>query len=178
MAGNHYIKSENRERDKMLEFLVVIVVVGVLIFFGINYYTRPIAGSQKSIIEYHAGIFSRMTATLQAMGRATSGDFVTLSGVTFYLNENGWPANTDAERSPSVLTQTAEECRQLWEAVFTNAPSSRVIGKPYKKNVDYIVSLNKNAICRYEIARKQEGSYFFDYDVSNGAVRVVRPEAR
>ncbi len=178
MPGNQYIKSENKERDKLLELLVVIVVVGFLIFFGINYYTRPIATSQKSIIEFHAGIFSRMTTTIQAMGRATNGDFVKLSDVIFYLNENGWPANTDAQRSPAISTQTAEECRQVWEAVFTNAPSSRVIGNTYKKNVDYVISLNENAICRYEIARKQEGSYFFDYDVSNGAVRVVRPDAQ
>lgn len=178
MPGNQYIKSENRERDKLLEFLVVIIVVGVVIFFGIDHYTRPIAASQKSVIEFHAGIFSRMTSTIQAIGRSTSGDFVSLSDVTFYLNENGWPANTDPARSPAISTQTAEECSQLWEGVFTIAPSSRVIGNTYKKNVDYVISLNENAICRYEIARKQEGSYFFDYDVSNGAVRVVRPDAQ
>ncbi|MFL0799975.1 MAG: hypothetical protein K6L80_05985 [Agarilytica sp.] len=176
MQNNHYIKSEGRERDKIFELLVVLVIISVLIFFGINYHTRPIAKSQKSIIEFHAGVFSRMISNIHAIGKTHSQGVVEVSDALFFLNERGWPANTDRSLSPSLKNQTEKECRQIWISVFSNAPSSRVMGNSYKKNVDYVISLNKNVICRYELARKQEGSYFFDYDVNSGAVTIFRPE--
>ncbi|MFL0802099.1 MAG: hypothetical protein K6L81_00130 [Agarilytica sp.] len=176
MSTNRYIKNESPERDKIFEILIVLIVVAGLIFAGINHYTRPIAKSQKSIIEFHAGIFARMISNVNAIGKTQKDGKVRVAKTIFYLNERGWPANADAKKSASIKNQTEEECQELWHSVFFNAPSSRVISNTYKKNIDYVISLNKNVICRYELARKQEGSYFFDYDVSSGAVTVVRPD--
>lgn len=176
MSGNTYIKSENKERDKIFEFLIVLTLIAVLVFVGVNYYTKPIGKSQRSVIEFHAGIFSRMIANVHAVGQSTHRRRVSVGETVFFLNENGWPANTNAKMSASLKNQTETECQQLWNSVFTNAPSSRISANSYKKNVDYVISLNKNVICRYQLARKQEGTYFFDYDVSNGAVTVIRPE--
>ncbi|MFL0808805.1 MAG: hypothetical protein K6L76_00170 [Agarilytica sp.] len=176
MFGNSYIKTENKERDKIFEFLIVLTLIAVLVFIGINYYTKPIGKSQRSVIEFHAGIFSRMIANVQAVGRSSHKNRIMIGDTVFFLNENGWPANTNGKMSPKLRNQSETECQQLWNAVFTNAPTSRIGANSYKKNVDYVISLNKNVICRYQLARKQEGSYFFDYDVSNGAVTVIRPE--
>lgn len=176
MSDNQFIKHENKERDKMFELLIVFCAVSVLIFVGVKYFDEPISGSQKSVIEFHAGIFSRMIATLHAMGKATGKEDVALDGQNFFLNENGWPANSNKSYSASLRNQTAKECQQLWNSVFFSAPSSRIKSDSYNKKVDYVISLKKNVICRFELSRKQDGSYFFDYDVSSGEVTVVRPE--
>lgn len=176
MSENRYVKHENIERDKIFESLIIFSIISVLIYVGVNYYTKPIASSQVSIIEHHAGIFSRMVLNIHAVGVSLKKSQVTISDSVFNLNENGWPANTEGNMSPSIRNQTDRECQQIWESIFANAPSSELIVNAYKKKVGYVISLNKNVICRYQLARKQEGSYFFDYDVSSGAVTVFRPE--
>ncbi len=176
MSGNQYIKSENKERDKMFELLVVFSVIALLLYIGSQYLEHPFTGSKIAIVDHHAGVFSRAITTIHAMGGAAGQRKVATGAVEFYLNENGWPANTSTSFSPSLTSQTAQECQQLWHSVFSNAPSSMIEGDSYNKSADYLISLKKNVICRYELAGKQEASYFFDYDVSSGEVVVVRPE--
>jgi len=175
MTQNIFVKHGRQRRARMFEFLMTLIVVGVLIYTSLSFYQEPIEGSQQSVIEFHAGIFSRAIANIHALGLATNKNLLEVGGSVFQTNENGWPANADASVSPFTRDQTAEECRQLWHAVFFNAPSSEVTENNYKNNNGYIVSLNQNVICRYELQRKQEGSHFFDYDVTNGTIYVHRP---
>lgn len=175
MYENRYVKKTSSNRLRTYEFLLVLVVIGFVFFIGISYYIKPIGKSQSSMIGFHAGIFSRMMSNLSAYGVSLNKDYVNINGETFFFNESGWPANTNEKFSPSIENQTEDECRQLWISVFSSPPSSITSGSGYKKNVDYIISLNEKVICRYELARKQEGSFFFDYDVSNGVVKVEHP---
>ncbi|WP_086931226.1 hypothetical protein [Agarilytica rhodophyticola] len=173
MYENRYIKTSDSHRSRTYEFFLVLAVIGFIIYMGINYYLSPMGKTKESMLEFHAGIFSRMMSNLNAYGASVNKNYVNINGHTFFLNENGWPANTHEGFSPLLENQTEDECQQLWLSVFRNPPSNEISKNRYIKKVDYIISLNEKVICRYQLARRQEGSFFFDYDVSNGVVKVI-----
>lgn len=176
MAFNHYLKSKITLRSHVFEFLLVLVAISVLIAVAIYFYRGTTEGARHSVVEFNASVFFRMISTVNALGRDSAMGVVRINSTAFYLNENGWPATTDPKSSPSVHNQTKKECEQIWGAVFASASNSELSGKRYKENADYVVSLNGKGICRYSLSLKQEGSIFIDYDVSSGAVMVVRPD--
>jgi len=158
---------------RLYEFLIVLLVISFLVFWSSKSYKNALDSAYDPLIEFHAGIFSRMVANYHAFGKVNNFLAVQMSGEKIYFNELGWPANTDPALSPSIRNHSARECRQIWEFIFSNPPSTELKESPYTRKVDYIVSLNKNVICRYQLSGKQEGSYFIDYDITNGEVSVV-----
>ncbi|MFT5082914.1 MAG: Tfp pilus assembly protein PilE [Lentisphaeria bacterium] len=177
MENNNYLKESQQGRPRLLEFLLVLTVVGLLIFIAVHFYQEPIERSKSSMVEFHSGVFSRMASNLHAVAKtATYAGTIPLQNQLVFLNEHDWPANTDPNLSPLSKNQTVEGCRQLWNAFFSNAPSSSIAGGKDLNQSNYIISLRNNTICRYKFARKQEGSNFFDYDVISGAVTVVHPK--
>ncbi len=175
MTSNQYLKEPLEPRSRIFEFSLVIVIVGILLIVGVNYYIKPIPESQKSIISLHAGIFSRMVVNIAAFARSSNASEFTLNGHTIYLNKHNYPANTDAKRSPSVNNQTSIECQQLWNAFFNAAPSSALGNAEHVEKTRYIITYHPPTICRYQLARKQEGTYYFDYDIRTGAVTLSDP---
>lgn len=172
MLGNHSVKVEGK-RLLLFEFLIVLLVISFLVFMGSKYYKKTINNSNETSALLHFNNFSQAMTKIHALGGASPNGYFQLESVTFYFNENGWPANTERRLSPSLRNQTAQECQQLWESVFNVAPSSLVDGDLYKEKVKYRISLNKNVICRYQFEGKQEGAYFLDYDVSSGMTYVI-----
>lgn len=166
---------EPGKRLRLFELAIVLLVIALLIYIGASFYQKPTNESSDALANVHLSVFSRMMSNIHAMGSSNTQGFVEIDSVRFYLNERGWPSNTDAGLSPSLRNQTAKECQQVWNAAFTLAPQSSIEDAGYNKKIKYKISLNKNVICRYELLGKQEASYFLDYDVSNGAVVVVRP---
>ncbi len=174
MSENHYIKQE-KGRPRLFELLIVLIVIAFIFYISIGYYIRPLEETSLSLADLHSGIFFRMVNNIHAIGKADNKNRVVVNKTTFYLNERGWPANTAKKRSPSIKNQTAAECQQLWNAIFTNPPRNQLGDSEYAENGDYLISLNKKVICRYKLVAKREAAYFIDYDVSNGAVSVVNP---
>lgn len=113
-----------------------------------------------------------MVSNLGAYSVATNSKAVFLRDQAVYFNELGWPANSDAEESPLSKDQTNLECQQLWQTFFTHAPSNHIPGQQDVDGNAYEITLIEPFICRYQLSRKQEGSYFFDYDVSTGEVKI------
>lgn len=184
------MKSENKRdkgifgRRRMFEFLLVALVASFVLYKGKEYYTNPIDYFRQSIADQNSAIFSRMISNINAYAKTSPGNYVSLDSADFinspstkarfYVNERGWPSNTDKTRSPSMFNQTAIECQQLWQSIFENPPRSELRENSYKEKVEYSVSLNKKVICRYQWLANKEGSYFIDYDVTNGTVVTVR----
>ncbi len=161
-------------RRHFVEFFVVVMMVSFFIYSGSGYFEKPIRYTQHYLVEYHAGVFSRAVANINGSSKSSQRDVISVDGVKFYVNEYGWPAGTDGTRSPSISNQTAEECLQVWLSVFENPPNTVLKNDLYNKNAEYLVSLNKKVICRYQWLANQEGLYFIDYYVTNGTVTTVR----
>ena len=165
----------------LFELTVVLIVIAFLIYMGYRSYFGTIADSQVKAIGYQADAFSRTVNNIRGMAIASNStkvvmDKAAMDGSAIYVNEYGWPANSDPGRSPRSSTQTAEECQQLWYGLFENAPKAVIRGKVKDRMADYEISVINGQICRYELTRKQEGSYFFDYSVRTGTVFVSQPE--
>lgn len=174
------MRHDRQKGFSLFELTVVLIVIAFLIFMGYRSYFGTIADSQTKAINYQADTFSRTVINIRGMAIASNStrvilDKSALDSTPIYVNEYGWPANTDPGRSPKSSTQTAEECQQLWYGLFENAPTAVIKGNVKDLTADYEISAINGQVCRYELNRKQEGSYFFDYSVRTGTV-VSQPE--
>ncbi len=160
----------------MFEFLIVVCVVALSVATARIYYRAITNDAIDSVVQSYASSFERTISSIHAMVKPENSRFVRLGSTFFFLNEYGWPANTDVNQSASVYNQSASECRQLWEGVFSNKENNEFSDLRYKRMIEYTVSLNKKRICRYSLMLKQEGSIFIDYDVFTGSVSVVHPD--
>lgn len=154
----------------LFELIVVVIIIALLLYVGISKYDKPIEKAVKSAIGFQAATFARMVSTINGSSEVMQRNSMDLKGVIVYLNEYGWPANTDPNMSPLAKNQTPEECQQLWNAFFQYPPSSTISFGGDKNTADYRISSINGRICRYELTRKQEGVYFFDYYLETGEV--------
>ncbi|WGO97424.1 prepilin-type N-terminal cleavage/methylation domain-containing protein [Saccharophagus degradans] len=162
----------------LFELLLVIVIISLLIYLGYDKYSPQMANAAEKMIEYQASTFSRAVSTINAQSKIDNKGYVEYGGdknSRIYVNEFGWPANTNRTMSPKYYNQTPEECKQLWDMIFKNAPSSAIGYIDQKNKPDFKISSINARICRYELVRKQEGTYFFDYDLSTGNIVVSHP---
>ena len=165
----------------LFELTVVIVVIGLLILVGFRVYVDTIEDSQTKVIQFQANTFSRSAANIRGIAIATQSTKVTLdqadiTSTAIYVNEYSWPANTDATMSPKTGTQTATECEQLWQAIFSNAPAAAIDSGSDTSVSDYLISAIDGQVCRYQLLRNQDEQYFFDYYLKTGTVLVSVPD--
>lgn len=164
----------------LFELCIVLIVIGILIVTGYRFYQGAIEESKHSVIKHQAAVFSRTVENIYGNAKMRGGKQVSIMGTTVYLNEKGWPASALHASSVKSYNQTSQECEYLWQGIFSNAPDTVLAGsrEAQDKHVskDFIVDSINGRICRYELARKQEGRYFFDYDVSTGEVTVSVPD--
>ncbi len=169
----------------LFELAVVIVVIGILVYSGVRYYLSTIENTKHSLIRFQAATFSRMVNNLYGQGKVLGVSEIELLRATVYLNDLGWPASSDNKTSLKSFNQSPQECEKLWHALFDNAPSTVIAGSEVGSAKEKIRAAKKDfrifsingRICRYELLRKQEGRYFFDYDLSTGGVTVSSPES-
>ena len=166
----------------LFELTVVIIIISFLVVIGYRYYFETIEDSQAKVIQFQANTFSRSVANIRGKALANNSTKVNLdsadkSNIAINVNEFGWPANTDARSSPKSGTQTANECAQLWQAIFKNAPPAKVENDVNQSDsdFDYVISAIDGNICRYRLSRSQDGLYFFDYYLKTGTVLVSVP---
>ncbi len=97
------------------------------------------------------------------------GESVLLANHLIYLNEFGWPANTNARSNPSSSTQTPTECQQLWEAITRN-PLPATTEEQHRGEKLFHISTPENHICRFELTGPNPGAHYFDYNLKTGRV--------
>lgn len=176
MCINTFLRSWSNQRPRLFEFLIVSCVVALTVAEARIFY-RAISNDAIDVVaQSYAGSFERTVSSIHALASPEKTRFVKVGSTPFFLNEYGWPANTEKNLSASIYNQSDLECRQLWEGVFSNKENNEFSDLRYKRNVEFTVSLNKKRICRYSLMLKQEGSIFIDYDVITGSVRVVHPD--
>lgn len=164
---------ERQTGFSLFELVVVIILVGILAVVGLSQYQNEIAGSQSRVAAFQAGAFSRAIENVRGLAVVQKSSKVELEpGLFIYLNNRGWPISSSIVPLVNIKQATQPGCESLWDGLFrTVAADSENERTPAKKKFD--VSLIDNYICRYTLDRKQEGSFFFDYDVITGKVVIT-----
>ncbi|WP_075185696.1 prepilin-type N-terminal cleavage/methylation domain-containing protein [Teredinibacter haidensis] len=163
----------------LFELCIVLMVIGILIYFSYGYYRSTIEDSKAVMVKFQAATFSRTVSNLYGQAKLTGADSVTMEGTEIFINEKGWPASAEERSSVRSYNQSPKECELLWHGIFSNAPGTVIAGskddengKPH--NEFRIYSIN-GRICRYELRRKPKGQYYFDYHLGSGKVEVFSP---
>ncbi len=156
----------------LLELIFVIIIIAFLLFIGSEVYLSEIENSKRETLLFQANTFSRTINNLRATALIHQSKSVDLDNKKIYLNEKGWPANTKVNLSAKSWDQTSEECQQLWFALYERPPESILNINEKKSSSLYFISSINGRICRYELLRKEEGAYFFDYHLDTGEIKT------
>lgn len=171
-----------------LELIAVVGIIAILASSGLVYYGKAMEDSRRVGVEILAHRFTAAVALIHAQwilagGMKNGGGprEIDVDGVSVYLNEKGWVANTSGG-SAGLSDQTAEECRQIWQAVLQNPALATVEGESKgsqgteaKRNQRYHISQISGQICRYELVTEPAGTHFFDYNLKTGQVLINVP---
>jgi MSHA pilin protein MshB len=192
----HCVNMSNFGKNKQqgftfIELVIVIILLGLLAAAALPRLLGVTDDAQLAALEGVAGGFSTAVSIAHVQwaaegnnrgGPVTSADkrLIDLDGQIIYMNENGWPANTDSGADASEDSQTAAECQQVWIAVLQSAPSS-TINPNDRANARYFISaLDGNPdVCRFEMILSNDPgasqTHYFDYLLGNGRVTVFKP---
>jgi prepilin-type N-terminal cleavage/methylation domain-containing protein len=189
------MKSNKQNGFTLVELVLVVTVIGVLSAAGAVYYGKTMDDARRVGVEVLANRFTAAIAlirgqwivesTMQLEGKVPKTFRVDVDNIPIFLNEFGWPANTDGN-SASSKDQTAEECYQLWQAVMQNPAVATVEGRApanstgsnnpeVKGKQRYHVSQVNGSTCRFELTTKPERTHYFEYSLTNGRVLVTVP---
>ena len=156
----------------LFELVVVVCIVGFLSAVAFNSFGPPVENSKKKVVIYQANTFLRTIDNVRALGVAkNTRELGFYEGLTVYLNEQGWPIATDIDSGVLKKRPSSKGCASLWRGLFQKANSKTgSLGTLAKE--DFSGSLINGYICRYKLAREQEESFFFDYDIRTGRVDI------
>jgi len=182
----------------LIELVIVIILLGLLAAAALPRLLNATDSAQIATLEGVAGGFSTAVAIAHAQWAADGNSpgastaaaskvLIDLDGKRFYMNEYGWPANTDSAASAAASDQTAAECREVFDNILQSSPST-TSDNSNRANNRYFVSVLPGAggdvdtigdICRYELIVSDSAgatpTHFFDYDMTNGQVSVDYP---
>ena len=189
-------KVQGAEGFTLVELALVITIVGVLSAAGAVYYGKIMDDARRTGVEVMANRFTAAIAlihgqwivenAIQLEGHVSPTFRVEVDNIPIFLNQFGWPENTDSNSS-SDKVQTAEECYQLWQAVMQNPTAATVEGRVLANSTEknspeakgkqrYHISQIGHSKCRFELVTNPEGTHFFEYDLTNGRVLVTVPQ--
>ncbi len=166
----------------LFELIVVFVVIGILAAKGFDYYGDLIKQAKAAGLESVARQFAAVSSGLHAQWVVSQTQNAPLSPQYLeqqpvYMNEYGWPANTNAKLSAVSKSQSAIECEQLWQAFSRFRVAASVEGRAVRGTEKYHVSVPAEAVCRYELALdKKLNTHFFEYNLVTGNIHVHTPE--
>lgn len=168
----------------LLELVVVLVVIGLLAAGGLFYYQDLLKESRRTSMEILAHRFTTATALVHAQwilqgggSHRAPGMLVDVDGIGVYVNERGWPANTDGGSARSS-DQTDDECRQLWMALLQNPPLATVgsnVPAVDELRQRFHISQVGGRICRFQLITRDAGTHYFDYNTTTGQVLIHTP---
>lgn len=180
------MRTARQQGFSLLELIIVVVVIGVLAASGITYYLDALDRARATTVEMVAWRFGQSASVLRAWSRIPANiephrhgvdrrgvSWVFLEDTRIYLNENGWPANTDAMVSPAIGDQTAQECEQLLRGIL-----KEVVEYTDEKDKQFSASAIGGRVCRYQLVQNKEEAWFFDYSLETGKVQVSVPRLR
>lgn len=176
-------------QKRVFEWLLLGAVIGVILTLAANFYARMAGDVQRLSFELAAEHFKTAVSGVRAhyyvyRGKPELEEGVVLhsalpgfeqspgrqeaDSVRVFLNARGWPASTQSRAAAEDGVQTAEECRQLWNAFLVRPPKAAIGAE----EADYRVLVPRADTCRYQRLRPPlEGSYF-DYSLLNGQVSL------
>ena len=154
----------------VFELFVFVVLLSFLVAVSHCHHLNIEKRYDQAAVEQVAGVFARAVATVASIRGLSAQGSYQLRDKLIYLNEQGWPANTDAQRSPLSTNQTPEECLQLWQALLDEPPPASIYTSTQASRIRfYVYSINANK-CRYLYAKDLVAPLYFDYALSNGSV--------
>lgn len=177
-------------RARLVEWSVLLVLISIILAVAFNYYARLAGDVQRLSFELAAQNFQTAIAGARAQwyvqrsrnepasdvvlfselpGLATGGR--PADRVRVYLNNQGWPANTESRASAQRGGPTVETCRQLWQALLVDPPLVS-IEQPPTSDAVYQIELGGEQQCRYRHLNDAAGRRFFDYQPFTGEVTV------
>ncbi|MBL4826890.1 MAG: prepilin-type N-terminal cleavage/methylation domain-containing protein [Spongiibacteraceae bacterium] len=196
------IQSHSRNSSKgftFIELVIVIILLGLLAAAAIPRLLDVTDEAEIASLEGVAGGFSSAISMAHAQwaaegnssgGATTPADKVAINmdGVIIYMNEFGWPTNTDATVDASADSQSSTECQQVLDSVLQSSPSSTT-DRNNRANIHYFISVldqaggndigNTGDICRFEQVLDSNptaiATHYFDYDLVDGQVTAVTP---
>ncbi len=202
-----FARARQQHGFSLLELTCVVVVIGILAAMGIKYYIDALDKARATGLEMLAWRFAQSTSVLHAWSSIPAGispeshgvdargiHWVKLDGTVIYLNENRWPATTDAARSPEIGQQTADDCQSLLDAMFKQPvipvptvgmqqKQEEILqegqhGSSQKKAKQYDVFVIDGNACRYQLTQNKDEPWYFDYSLVTGEVRISVPKLR
>lgn len=174
-ANKNAIESSAQSGFSLFELTLVICIIAIIFAFTFSKYQSNVDKSMKKYLYFQAGTFLRSIENIRALSVLKKTPFVDLdSGTTVAINRYGWPQAVISSNVKALAGLSESDCKNLLNELFTS-PGSSKRGNASNILNSFSISLEENEICRYTLSRKQEGSYFFDYDLRNGSVNVVTP---
>lgn len=174
----------------LLELIFVVVIIGIVSAMGIKYFMDAMDRGRAAGMQLLAWRFAQHTSIIHAWrtipasinpeihGTDNRGvKWVRLDGVIVYLNEKGWPATTDVDRSPVIGRQTAKDCEHLLNALFKE-PVTQLHRSSSGRNNEYDVFAMNGRVCRYQLAQIKDDDWFFDYNLDTGEVSISLPDLK
>ena len=182
-----------------IELVIVIILLGLLAAAAIPRLLDVTDEAEIASLEGVAGGFSSAVsiahAKWAALGNSRGGPTtpadkvaINLDGKIIYMNEFGWPANTESTLNSSAASQSSVECQQVIEGILQNSPSTTT-NRNNRANIRYFVSVidqaggngtgDRGDVCRYELILDSSASavatHYFDYDLVDGQVIAITP---
>lgn len=159
----------------LFELVVVLTVIAFLFAISAKHYQKHVVDSVEKLLLFQAGTFSRAVKTLRAVSIVKKASVIDMGkGIFIYVNQQGWPLYSNSLANIQEVKVGDESCKSLWYGFFESVEENNVT-KSTVGQKKWLISAPSRYICRYQIQRKQEGSYFFDYDVRTGKVQITAP---
>lgn len=176
-----------------IELVAVVVLIGLLSAVALPRFLRVTDNAQRAAVEGVAGGFSTAIAmahaqwsangfTRPAATDAANKTHIDYDGKIVYMNENGWPANTDVNTDAAIASATVRECEEVWNSVL-QSPPSLTFDTAQRANNRYfarLVTVNGLTVCRYELIRNNApnaaATYWIDYQLVDGVVLPRYPD--
>ncbi|MAZ89247.1 MAG: hypothetical protein CL693_16580 [Cellvibrionaceae bacterium] len=153
----------------LLEFIVVVTMIGVLAASSLSYYADIVRDTRISGVQFLSSRFAAAVAGVHVKwivdGQPKS---VELDGFQLQLNDSGWPIAETSRRAGGKNV-----CRQLWDSLLQNPSQLPDVIPADSKGVQYWAPKPSNDICRYNLITRDSREFYFEYFMRNGQVRSV-----
>lgn len=166
----------------LIELIAVVIIIAILAVLFLRHADNVVEEAEQTALESIARSFASTMSSLRGQwivensqqSAAILPAMVMLDNQPVYLNEYRWPASTSAESSANSDSQTAQECRQLWQALIQN-PTPATIDPRRRGEARLHISAPDGSRCRYELTSANPASHYFEYNLKTGRVDLHTP---